>query len=48
MAFLKALLDARAFWRDYRALVESQDLPDPAEIAEAIVKTLPPYLKNNS
>ena len=39
--FLVALVDARAFWRDYRPLVEAPDLPGPREIAAAILKGLP-------
>ena len=41
--FLIALIDARAMWRDYRALVEAPDLPGPREIAAAMVKGLPRY-----
>jgi len=38
--FLMALVDARAMWRDYGALVEAPDLPGPREIAAAILKGL--------
>lgn len=41
--FLLALLDARAFWREFPALVEAPDLPGSQEIAEAILKAAAPF-----
>ncbi len=41
-AFLVALVDARALWREFPELVEAPELPGPREIAEAILKVVRP------